>query len=195
MIRAGKRNDENVEIPDDLLSAYTATQLPGGRPTGLPAPSSELVVIEDAPPVPAVVREALPSFDPFDARTAVRPTSPRSASRDLRPVEERRLERRHPLTVPVAATQEGSESTMTGVTIDVSSSGILLEMPAPPPEAHLDVVVGDDGDCSLLWCKVRRHRPAPNGWYWHIRVVAADDAWEPIVRRASGADVAVGAKR
>jgi hypothetical protein len=60
-----------------------------------------------------------------------------------------------------------------------------LRMPNPPPDTHLDFVVGDDDAAAVIWAKVVSHRATLDGAYhWHTLIVSADDAWFPMVQSA-----------
>jgi len=104
---------------------------------------------------------------------------------ELHPVAERRDEQRFLTTISVSAGHPHSSIVIEGVTVDVSTSGMCLHMPVPPPSAHQDVVVENGEARSMLWAQVLGFRDAPvEGYLWHVRVTAADAAWSAIVQTA-----------
>jgi hypothetical protein len=106
---------------------------------------------------------------------------------EMRPVQERRRERRVATVRRVIASHPGSDRDLLGVTNNISITGMCLVMPEPPPAIHQDVLVTDSHGSSTVWIQVMSHRVAPTeGYVWHVRVTAADGAWEELVTRASG---------
>lgn len=175
-IRRKKRRREVEPPTEERLALYEATQVPtGAGRTGLP---------------PARNRRPLPGSSTTDRRS-VRHAVPepiidlRQPATSGKHALDRRLEPRFPLTLPAAASREGGEGSVVGTTVDVSIHGMQLRMPDPPPDTHLDFVVGDDDGCSVIWAKVVANRVLPYGeFHWHALIVSSDDAWFPIVERA-----------
>src|SRR4051794_7170958 len=78
----------------------------------------------------------------------------------VRPVFDRRNEARVVTVRRVTANHPGSEHDLKGVTNNISTSGMSLLMPEPPPAIHQDVVVTDSQVSSSVWIQVISHRVA-----------------------------------
>ena len=117
--------------------------------------------------------------------TTARPIVSEPAVVQLRRVEERRREPRMPARLAVCTSRPGEDDTLDGFTVDVSSAGLQLLMPAPPTDAHQDALVSDETGTSVLWVHVLDFRflPEENAFSWHVSVLAADDDWMPLLRR------------
>src|SRR5688572_28362570 len=72
------------------------------------------------------------------------PTDEAEPKPEMRPVEERRQERRVATVSRVLASHPGTDRDLMGVTNNISFSGMCLVMPEPPPAIHQDVRVIDD---------------------------------------------------
>ena len=173
MIR--RRPGEAQEVDAQArVEQYTVTRAPsGGRPTGLP---------------PA----RRPSPDTPSADGAVKSLRAPVVT-ELIPVDEEREEPRFTATVPATATYPDGSEPIDGYTVDLSRSGTCLRMPEPPRRGvHVDIVIGNDDETSVLWCQIVGHRRVSEGegWLWHLRVVAADATWLDFVGRlAAGKNV------
>jgi len=163
------------------LAGYQASRVPSGfTRTGLPAAGRPI-----RPPVSdldAVASPAPPAQSPLRVRLA-EAARPAHLPRVLR--AERRSEARFDFTVPAAATYEASKDTTVGMALNLSPSGLQLQMPGPPDEVHVDLIVGDDHDCAVLWGRVVSDRPDDSGRHiWHVQVVSADEEWDDLLYRA-----------
>jgi hypothetical protein len=149
----------------DRLGDYVVTQTPGGsRPTGLPAPHQH----------------------GEDARPGEREATVRGMPVGMHFVEERRGDPRLPAKLHVYTTHPGNNTGIDGETFDVSLGGMCLDMPAPPPTAHQDVLVEDADRCSTVWVQVLDYEQLSTGVYrWHVRVTAGDDEWEQLIAALS----------
>jgi hypothetical protein len=182
MANRRKKRSPEVEAPTaERLAPYGATQVPSGAGrTGLPPArdhsSPPDASADDGRSAPEPAPEAVP--EPI---IDLRQPAPNHGKHAV----DRRLEPRYRLTLPVAASRERGQRPLVGTTVDVSAHGMQLRMPGPPPEAQLDVVVGDEHGCAVVLAKIITHRALSSGEYhWHAMVVSADDDWFPIVQRA-----------
>ena len=167
-MRKKQHIEESVDSAERLTD-YTVTRAPSQfAGTGLPSVSAR-----DLPEVPA-------------PGTAIeRPVAAGHSVAVLHVVEDRRDDVRCAIALSVLSDHPGRETTMDGVTVDVSAGGMCVHMPEPPAGQHEDMLVTDGFGTSSVWAHIVAHRPAPEGgWTWHAKLLAADDNWEAIVDRA-----------
>jgi hypothetical protein len=174
-----RATDEAVDSAE-RLSDYTVTRAPSVfAGTGLPVASAR----------PA--QELPESSAAEDGRFSLLAVPPH-----LHRVEERRDEVRCAIALSIVAEHPGRESGLDGVTVDISGSGLCAHMPEEPAGMHEDLLVADEIGVASVWAQIVQHRPAPEGgWTWHLKVVAADDGWEPLVERARDRNAGVLAVR
>ncbi|MEY2569747.1 MAG: hypothetical protein QOE63_97 [Acidimicrobiaceae bacterium] len=144
-------------------------------------PTTPEVLDPDAAPFEPLVftDEALPPTAELD-------DEPPSAAVQAADDADRRRAPRYVLRVPAAATFERSNATELGDTRNVSAVGLLLHMAFEPPDTQLELIVGDEAQCALIWAKVIDHRAEVSGGFcWHLEVVSSDDAWTALVHRAA----------
>jgi len=167
--RKQQRIEESVDS-GERLTDYTVTRAPSQfAGTGLPAatPPRQL---PQGPPPPVPVE---------------RPIATQRELGLLHVIEERRDDVRCAIALSVVSDHPGRESTMDGVTVDVSGAGMCVHMPEPPAGQHEDMLVSDGFGTAAVWGHVVSHRPAPEGgWTWHVKLLAADDNWDALVDRA-----------
>jgi hypothetical protein len=152
-----RRTDEPADDVGDRLAAYAVARALSGRTrTGLP--------MSDVPP-PVLVRE----------RDIVH----------LQPVEERRGEPRIAARIEACASLPGTDTYFDGITVNVSRSGMHLQMPERPAGAHQDVLVSDLAGSAVLWVHVLEFRFNIESelYSWHGRVIAADEDWASMLMR------------
>jgi hypothetical protein len=152
----------------DRVAAYTATRVPAGeRGTGLPRPA-----VPAGRALPEPVREHAPAVDA--AGIVVQ----------MRPVEERRRERRTKAALTVSASHLRGDSPVEGTTVDLSRGGMCLRMGRPPGAVHQDVAIADAFGRAVVWVQVLSHRALTGGGFlWHVRVTDADDGWDVLLER------------
>jgi hypothetical protein len=167
-VRRKQRIEEAVDSAE-RLTEYTVTRAPSqfagtGLPTATPREPSEL---------------------PGAAVPVERPTPIPGDTALLHVVEERRDDVRCAIALSVTADHPGRETSMDGVTVDVSAAGLCVHMPEPPAGQHEDMLVSDGFGTAAVWGHIVGHRPAPEGgWTWHVKLLAADDNWDALVDRA-----------
>jgi len=177
----------------DLREWQTA---PGAEPTvdsAQPADRFEPMVFEllvADPTMPEVLDPDAAPFEPLVFSTdVVLPDEPEALIVDAAEATvdtDRRSAPRYVLRVPAAATFERDDATELGDTSDVSAVGLLLHMAFEPPDTQLELIVGDEAHCALIWAKVIDHRADETGGFcWHLEVVSSDDAWTALVHRAA----------
>jgi hypothetical protein len=135
----------------------------------------------------AVLDEAFDTLDrEFDPERSV--LDPLGDLRHGHPRDERRRERRRAIRLDVCASVPGTDTIVEGMTINISETGLSLQMPEPPAVADQDLLVGDTSTASVVAGHVIDSRAMPGGdvFYWHVRVTAADDQWLELVARVSG---------
>jgi hypothetical protein len=140
-----------------------------------------------APPPDSAVDTAAPVglAGLFDRRavTSSRPAPPVSPlDVDLL---ERRLERRTPVVLPVAAARcDGAGVTAAGRSVNVSTSGLLLVMDVAAPGEFVDLLLGE-GSTAVLRGKVLAQHETDADHRWHVLVLEADSTWQSTIEAAT----------
>lgn len=95
--------------------------------------------------------------------------------------EERRAEVRHPLQLSVRAKSRSGEEWRLGRTVDASMSGLCVEMPCRPEEAHLDLEIAST-ETITAWARVVGVSPVDEHRFrWRLRLLSYDASYAALL--------------
>src|SRR5262245_6591524 len=108
-----------------------------------------------------------------------------SRVRPVTRIDERRAAPRVDAQLEVFTNYLGDTTNLEGRTVNVSWTGLQVQMPEPPRGAHQDMLVRDDVAAALLWVHVLlfRFEPEVAEFWWYAQVLSWDDEWPVLMNR------------